>query len=301
MKQLNSIKKEMKGIKSFIMAIIIICLMTSCSSINRISSPLDKKNGYPIAKNGLWGYADAEGELVIDYQFESADFFSSGLAGVKKDGKYGFINRIGEFEIKPKFDSINSFGLEKAFVSKKARSFWINRKGKKLKLKEGIIIGSCGTGQAIVLESPNEIFKKVNNRYQLVESQFKQQQRLDPRANYTIEDFTFDEIIPFSHESIIVKKNNKYGIYVHFNWVGLVDFWFDEIHPFYGKESSNDILYEAYRAKFRIGDKWGLISKMGKIELEQEFYNIVHALGIFYLVEYKPDHWGHMTLRNRYF
>ncbi len=59
-------------------------------------------------------------------------------------------------------------------------------------------------------------------------------------------------------------------------------------------------LIQAQYAKFRIGGKWGLISNLGHVELEPEFYEIEQAPGRFYFVEYKPKHWGTMTLTKRF-
>jgi hypothetical protein len=54
-----------------------------------------------------WGYIDRSGKLVIKRQYEFADNFSEGLAGVAVNTnygtKYGFINKRGEMVIAPRF------------------------------------------------------------------------------------------------------------------------------------------------------------------------------------------------------
>jgi hypothetical protein len=52
---------------------------------------------------GLWGYIDRSGKLVIKPQYHFADDFSEGLAGVVTNRQYGFINRKGEMVIQPRF------------------------------------------------------------------------------------------------------------------------------------------------------------------------------------------------------
>ncbi len=270
----------------------------SCSNPKRISQPNELLKIYPIGKNGLWGYADKNGEVVIDYQFEAVNFFCAGLAGAKKEGKYGFINRLGAYEIKPQFDSVDIFTPNTARVYKNNKSYRIDRKGKKTK-QDYFGSGSCGAPSNF--SDPMDYFKKTGNQYELLESELKHLQRLDPAANLTNSDFTFDELIPFSSRSIIVRKGEKYGIYVHYNRVGLKELWVDEITPFYMSSLRGNFSYEARTAKVRIGDKWGLVSSMGHLVLEPEFYTIKRSSGIFYLVEYQPNYWGHMTLSNRYF
>jgi hypothetical protein len=101
--------------------------------------PIEQVNLYPISENGLWGYADEEGQLIIPFQFENVTFFIGDRASVKQDGKYGFINGKGEYLIKPKYDSIGYFNQTEAIVTKNGKKSTINRKGKKL--NNGIIIG----------------------------------------------------------------------------------------------------------------------------------------------------------------
>lgn len=255
-------------------------------------------NLYPISENGFWGYADEDGQIIIPFQFENVTFFTGDRASVKQDGKYGFINGKGDYLIKPKYDSIEYFNHVEAIVIKNGEKSTINRKGKKL--NKGIVIGICGTGIEYA-SKPSDFFDKVGNKWILNSKGFENQRRLDPTAEYEISDFTFDDVFPFSSKSLIVVKNDKFDIFVHYNSVGLKGIWADEIVPSFNDLSEDNNLIQAHNAKFRIGEKWGLISNLGHIELQPEFYEIEQAPGRFYYVEYKPKHWGTMTLTKRYF
>lgn len=272
----------------------------SCFTPERISVPGSISESFPISKNGLWGYAVEGGKMKIDYQYEAAEFFSSGLAAVKTDGKYGFINNMGKFEIKPKYDSIiKGYGYDAAFVSVGDKSHWINRKGKKMKKHSGVV-AMCGTPdvQAAILEVH---FQKINGKFQLKENEFIQQQRLDPQAQFTIQDFTFDEVSEFSSRSLIVRKGKKYKLYVPFNGIGLTELWYDELIPNRGIDSETTLSQAPTTAMVRQGNKWGLISLLGQVLIEPEFISIKPSTGNFFLVEYKQGHWGHMNLKKRYF
>lgn len=50
-----------------------------------------------------WGYIDRSGKLVVEKQYQFADDFSEGLAGVVVRNQFGFINKKGEMVIAPRF------------------------------------------------------------------------------------------------------------------------------------------------------------------------------------------------------
>ena len=139
----------------------------SCSTNKKVVTYNKTISIYPISKNGLWGYADENGELQIDYQFEEVSFFSEGLAAAKTNGKYGLINQLGEFESKVKYDSIKHVRRNQALVFKNGKSQWVNKKGKKLKSPKRKAYGYCGTGTPAPASDPMDYFVKVGNKYQL--------------------------------------------------------------------------------------------------------------------------------------
>lgn len=47
--------------------------------------------------NGLWGFVDNQGKVVIEPVYEDALSFSNGFAAVKKDGLWGYINLEGKW------------------------------------------------------------------------------------------------------------------------------------------------------------------------------------------------------------
>ncbi|MFM9983830.1 MAG: WG repeat-containing protein [Flavobacteriales bacterium] len=58
------------------------------------------------ASTSLYGYYSSTGTLVVPYQFEMANNFNSGLAGVRLDNMWGFIDKSGKMVITPQFDGI---------------------------------------------------------------------------------------------------------------------------------------------------------------------------------------------------
>lgn len=60
-------------------------------------------------KGNKWGFADAEGNVVIEPQYEEAKSFSNGLAAVKENGCWGFVNRDNILVIKNEFLNADYF------------------------------------------------------------------------------------------------------------------------------------------------------------------------------------------------
>ena len=58
---------------------------------------------------GKWGFVNANGDVVIEAQYDDARSFSNGLAAVKKDGKWGFIDKENKLVIQPQFDDSKDF------------------------------------------------------------------------------------------------------------------------------------------------------------------------------------------------
>lgn len=57
-----------------------------------------------VLKGEKFGFVDKAGKLAIPTQYEDAYDFSEGLAAVVVDGKYGYIDKTGKMVIEPRFD-----------------------------------------------------------------------------------------------------------------------------------------------------------------------------------------------------
>ncbi|NLZ27889.1 MAG: WG repeat-containing protein [Firmicutes bacterium] len=75
------------------------------------------------------GYIDPKGVLAIPAKFDACGDFSEGLAAVFINGKYGFIDRKGDFAITPRFDAVGSFSNGRAWVKMSEKYGYIDRLG----------------------------------------------------------------------------------------------------------------------------------------------------------------------------
>ena len=103
---------------------------------------------FRIVDNGLIGFVDTRGKIVIKPRFRFAFPFSDGLAAycegcVRRndgehvywlEGKWGFIDKTGMIIIAPAYESISQrFEGDKARVKLKGEEFWIDKQGNKIK------------------------------------------------------------------------------------------------------------------------------------------------------------------------
>lgn len=79
--------------------------------------------------NGLYGFSQKDGNIVIDAFYEDVFEFSEGFAGVRYQGKWGFIDVTGRWVVPPQFDRVGLFINEKAQVEKGGVIYYINKSG----------------------------------------------------------------------------------------------------------------------------------------------------------------------------
>ena len=64
---------------------------------------------FPVPVNGVWGFIDDRGRIVITPRYEAVLPFSEGLAGAKREGRWGFVNRSGAEAIPFLYKTVQSF------------------------------------------------------------------------------------------------------------------------------------------------------------------------------------------------
>jgi hypothetical protein len=81
---------------------------TTPKSIN--DNTEEKPYLYPVKNTeGKWGYINSEGEVIIDFIYDHAGFFTDGTAVVSLNGRYGLIDLDGNTIIKPQYNYMGSF------------------------------------------------------------------------------------------------------------------------------------------------------------------------------------------------
>ena len=65
------------------------------NAVNRQEAVSFSEGLHPVKRNGLYGYIDENGAMVIPPEFQAADRFRDGLAMVLHEGKYAYIDHDG--------------------------------------------------------------------------------------------------------------------------------------------------------------------------------------------------------------
>lgn len=82
-----------------------------------------------VRKNGLWGFIDKSGAIVIGCAFNEVRPFSEGLAAVRKGNKWGFIDEEGSLVLGFNYNRCGDFKEGLCWVYSNANAYYIDRYG----------------------------------------------------------------------------------------------------------------------------------------------------------------------------
>ena len=81
------------------------------------------------ADNGLWGFINNKGDVVIDCKFHGVNDFSEGLAAVRISDQWGFMNETGKVIIPCRYDEVRNFSEGLAAVRQEGQWGFIDQYG----------------------------------------------------------------------------------------------------------------------------------------------------------------------------
>ena len=109
-----------------------VILLALCLLLAGCGGQKAQKDLTPVCIEGKWGYADAEGRLVIDAQYTMANSFSEGLALVTDDPDklfWKYIDTMGKQAFPDQFGKAGNFSQGLAMVMIAGKCGYINTKG----------------------------------------------------------------------------------------------------------------------------------------------------------------------------
>ena len=149
------------------------------------------KEQFPIIENGLWGYIDKSGKVImIEPKFRSAGQFSEELAPVRLNGTYGYIDSTGDFVIQPEYDVAYSFNQGQAKVYIDSKPYYIDKGGK-----------------STFEHNFSEIYGFGENDYSIVSTKTENYGVINKQGKLLV-DTIFKKINPFSDGLAIVTGKN---------------------------------------------------------------------------------------------
>lgn len=221
----------------------------------------------PYRKGNCWGYADPQGKIVVEPQFEAAGLLRLGRARVCLNGRYGYVNRFGNIAIEPQYESAGEFGDHSAKVSRDGKTFLIDRAGKVLEPPPGMGM-RCG-GPIIIIRyfeqynCDGKIMLLTNKCCVFDSIQHKQVVRYDTIPG------EFDAVRENGKGLIAVSIGEKWGM-LDRKGQTVLPFEFDEIvfnsHP-RGFETQ-------YFGRVRQGNRWGMVDHKGKLIIPPQYETI---------------------------
>jgi hypothetical protein len=103
-----------------------------------------------IARNGLYGFKDADGKIRIKPKYQEARSFNEDFASVKLNGKWGFIDKTGKVVIPPKYADVGYFRDGLAEVQLNGNWGLVNKQGEEVVRPKYSLIGDFNEGLAEV-------------------------------------------------------------------------------------------------------------------------------------------------------
>ena len=88
---------------------------------------------WPFCDEGLRGFKDINGDVVIPARYESVRGFHCGLAAVQMNGKWGFVDMHARMVVSPEYDAVCDFVNGKTSVRRGADEIYIDRRGRKIR------------------------------------------------------------------------------------------------------------------------------------------------------------------------
>ena len=237
-----------------------------------------------VKRNGLYGYINTSGALVIQPQFYSVGNFAEGLAKVEKekDGKKGYINTSGTFAIEPQFDDVDEFSGGLARVQINGKYGYINTSGilvidakfeYTFRFSEGLsyveIDGKCGyinTSGSFVVHPQFKGCGSFKGGLAYVYNKDYKYGYIDNKGNL-ITELRFDNANDFENGLASVKYNNKFG-YINTKGIWVIQPQFEELGGFVGG-----------LAVAKKDGNWGYINTKGVWVIQPQFSNANEFVG----------------------
>jgi hypothetical protein len=169
------------------------------------------KKFLPIKRDGLWGFCDINGKVVVQAKYESVEKYAEGLSAVKIGDKFGYLNKLGNLAIPPSFDDGLSFSEGHALVEVDELLGMIDRNGDFVIPAKYEDLGILSSG--LVYFQEGDLYGYFDAKGNV---------RLQPQ---------FSEAFDFEGNYAVVSKNDYYGVIDNFGTTFL-PFKFDDLYQY---------------------------------------------------------------------
>ena len=205
--------------------------------------------------DGLDGYMDKQGNLVIDFQYDFASSFYNGVACVEKNEKYGFIDKQGNVVIDIQYDYADFNDNDLMYAND---GLYALKKGDKWGYvdKQGNIVIDFQYERAFNFHSGLAVVNTDDNKRRLINTQGN------------VINNEYDCLSGLRDGLIVVEKDHKYG-FIDNNGNIVIDFKYASVVQF-----PDGLAYVKWDDKI-----WGYIDKQGNeiIKLDGSKYALART------------------------
>jgi hypothetical protein len=255
----------------------------------------------PYRRANLWGYANYNGEIVVQPKYLKASFFNGGLAIVEKTkGKFVRIDQEGKETGKANTSDIKIFSTDNtmfeatniSYAEEVSAEAYSNAGGNDKNFENGKFGYKSGGKNYIPFLYDGisyackffAIVKGINGKWGLV------------TKKDTIVNFDCDKIehLTYQQGCFIIKRNNKYGLY-NLGFYGFYDTHIKLDADFDAISMVSIIKKQGGRLDQELGGKWMAIVKIGNLFGLRNYSNVTSVIyskidylsGSFFRVVYK--------------
>jgi hypothetical protein len=198
------------------------------------------------------GYVNKTGKVVINPQFDGANYFCEGLAAIRLKDKFGFIDKKGKIVINPQFDYVGDFSEGKAVFKNGNQWGYIDQKGAYIINPQFEQAGRFREGMANIQSGKLVGFITEEGKIEI-----------NPQFDYAGE---------FKNGLALIKQNDKYG---YIDNKGKI-----KINPQF--DDATSFISEIACAKS--AEKWGVIDIKGKYIVNPQFDYVNHNFEGFFVI-----------------
>ena len=235
-------------------------------AIDKTGNPIsDLKGGYfveglaPVEDNGLWGFIDLNGTIIIPCEYDDVTYFNDGLAMVKQNEMWHCIDKTGNIVFS--YDCITtkgfSDGLAMVAVGDESNpgAGYIDQNGVMVIPADFFNGLSFSNGRAPVSDG---------TRWAVID-----------KAGTNITDFDFTGIFGTFVEGMLPVQNEsgKWGA-IDINGTQVIPFEYDTVNNF-----------TEGLARVRKGSKWGIIDRSGNEIIPCDYDDVMYGEGYFTLLK----------------
>src|SRR2546422_146788 len=226
--------------------------LSAWTSVSMGQAPREHTRLFPVVVNGLTGFIDSTGRMIIPPRFDDTFPFTEGRAAVRLGKAWGYIDTTGTMIIEPRFDYASAFSEHLAWVEIGGHRGYIDLTGRVVIAPRFDVATGFIDRRAQVMVG--RTFGYIDHTGKLViQTEFHGE---------------FGEPLDFSQGLAAVLVHGKWG-YIDTTGAMAIEARFRVANP--RTSTMGTLRFSEGRAAVPLGAKWGYIDRTGRVVIEPHF------------------------------